>query len=105
VKDYDHVIVWTDYFNRNLSRRKGRKVSKQVAIFDPSIQELVDASKSAGFTVSNDNTNETARFPRRPYVRSGYVMLEKKENLKKSNILNTLAEEIVQNRAKLTKKR
>jgi signal recognition particle subunit SRP19 len=105
VKDYDHVIVWTDYFNRNLSRRKGRRVSKQVAIFDPSIQELVDASKSAGFTVSNDNTNETARFPRRPYVRSGYVMLEKKENLKKSNIVNTLAEKIVQNRAKLTKKR
>ena len=105
MKDYDHVIVWTDYFNRNLSRRKGRKVPKQVAIFDPSIQELVDASKSAGFTISSDNTNETARFPRRPYVRSGYVMLEKKENLKKSNILNTLAEKIVQNRAKLTKKR
>ena len=69
MKDYDHVIVWTDYFNRNLSRRKGRKVSKDVAIFDPSIQELVDASKSAGFAVSSDNTNETARFPRRPYVR------------------------------------
>jgi signal recognition particle subunit SRP19 len=105
VKDYDHVIVWTDYFNRNLSRRKGRKVSKHVAIFDPSIQELVDASKSAGFTVSSDNTNETARFPRRPYVRSGYVMLEKNENLKKSNILNTLAEKIIQNRNKLTKRR
>jgi signal recognition particle subunit SRP19 len=105
VKDYDHVIVWTDYFNRNLSRRKGRKVSKDMAIFDPSIQELVDASKSAGFEVSNDNTNGSARFPRRPYVRSGYVMLEKIENLKKSNILNTLAEKIVQNRAKISKRR
>ena len=100
MKDYDHVIVWTDYFNRNLSRRKGRKVSRDMAIFDPSIQELVEASKSAGFAVSTDNTNESARFPRRPYVRSGYVMLEKIENSKKSNILNTLAEKIVQNRAK-----
>jgi signal recognition particle subunit SRP19 len=105
LKDYDHVIVWTDYFNRNLSRRKGRKVSKDEAIFDPSIQELLDASKSAGFTISNDNTNETARFPRRPYVRSGYVMLEKKENLTKSNLLSTLAEKILQNRAKLSKRR
>jgi signal recognition particle subunit SRP19 len=105
MKDYDHVIVWTDYFNRNLSRRKGRKVSKNEAIFDPSIQELLDASKSAGFTVSNDNTNETARFPRRPYVRSGYVMLEKKENLRKSNILSMLADKILQNRAKLSKRR
>ncbi len=105
MKDYDHVIVWTDYFNRNLSRRKGRKVSRDMAIFDPSIQELVEASKSAGFAVSTDNTNESARFPRRPYVRSGYVMLEKIENSKKSNILNTLAEKIVQNRAKLSKRR
>jgi signal recognition particle subunit SRP19 len=105
VKDYDHVIVWTDYFNRNLSRRKGRKVSKDVAIFDPSVQELVDASKSAGFAVTSDNTNETARFPRRPYVRSGYVMLEKNQNLTKSNIVITLAGKMMQNRAKLSKRR
>ena len=105
MKDYDHIIVWTDYFNRNLSRRKGRKVSKDLAIFDPSIQELVDASKSSGFEVSSENTNESARFPRRPYVRSGYVMLEKNENSKKSSILNALAGKIVQNRARLSKKR
>ena len=105
MKDYDHVIVWTDYFNRNLTRRKGRRVSKEMAIFDPSVQELIEASKSAGFTVSSDKTNETARFPRRPYVRSGYVMLEKNENLQKSNILITLGGKIVQNRIKLSKKR
>jgi signal recognition particle subunit SRP19 len=105
VKDYDHVIIWTDYFNRNLSRRKGRKVSKDMAIFDPSIQELIDASKSAGFAVSAESTNETARFPRRSYVRSGYVMLAKKESSKKSNIMLTLAETIAQNRVRLSKRR
>lgn len=105
MKDYDHVIIWTDYFNRNLSRRKGRKVSKDMAIFDPSIQELVDASKSAGFAVSADSTNESARFPRRPYVRSGYVMLAKNANSKKSNILLTLAERIAKNRVRLSKRR
>jgi signal recognition particle subunit SRP19 len=105
VKDYDHVIIWTDYFNRNLSRRKGRKVSKDMAIFDPSIQELIDASKSAGFAVSAERTNETARFPRRSYVRSGYVMLAKKASSKKSNIMLTLAERIAQNRVRLSKRR
>lgn len=105
MKDFDHVIVWTDYFNRNLTRRKGRRVSKDMAIFDPTVQELVEASKSAGFAVSNDKTNETARFPRRPYVRSGYIMLEKNENLKKSKILTALGGKIVQNRIKLSKKR
>lgn len=105
MKDYDHVIIWTDYFNRNLSRRKGRKVSKDMAIFDPSIQELIDASQSAGFAVSAESTNETARFPRRSYVRSGYVMLAKKESSKKSNIMLTLAERIAQNRVRLSKRR
>jgi signal recognition particle subunit SRP19 len=105
VKDYDHVIIWTDYFNRNLSRRKGRKVSKDRAIFDPSIQELIDASKSAGFAVSAESTNEAARFPRRSYVRSGYVMLAKKASSKKSNIMLTLAERIAQNRVRLSKRR
>ena len=97
MKDYDHVIIWTDYFNRNLSRRKGRKVSKDMAIFDP--------SKSAGFAVSAESTNETARFPRRSYVRSGYVMLAKKASSKKSNIMLTLAERIAQNRVRLSKRR
>jgi signal recognition particle subunit SRP19 len=105
VKDYDHVIIWTDYFNRNLSRRKGRKVSKDMAIFDPSIQELIEASKSAGFAVSAESTNEIARFPRRSYVRSGYVMLAKKASSKKSNIMLTLAERIAQNRVRLSKRR
>ena len=105
MKDYDHVIVWTDYINRNLSRKKGRKVPRDIAIFDPSIQELIEASRSAGFTVTSDNTNESARFPRRPYVRTGYIMLEKKQNLKKSKTLRTIAEKMAQNRAKVSKRR
>ena len=83
MKDYDHVIIWTDYFNRNLSRRKGRKVSKDMAIFDPSIQELIDASKSAGFEVSAESTNETARFPRRSYVRFGIRYVGEKSKFEK----------------------
>jgi signal recognition particle subunit SRP19 len=103
MKDYDHIIVWSDYFNRNLSRRKGRRISRDKAIFDPSIQELVEAAKLAGFAISPDNTNETARFPRRPYVRSGYIMLEKIPD-SKSSVLRKLAEKIIQKRTKVSKR-
>ncbi|SVB82347.1 uncharacterized protein METZ01_LOCUS235201, partial [marine metagenome] len=24
MKDYDHIVVWLDYFNKTLSRQKGR---------------------------------------------------------------------------------
>ena len=31
MKDYEHVVVWLDYFNRNLKRRQGRKVNRDKA--------------------------------------------------------------------------
>jgi signal recognition particle subunit SRP19 len=104
LKDYDHIIVWTDYINRNLSRRKGRKIAKERAVYDPSIQELVEASKLAGFEVTAEKTNENARFPRRPYVRSGYIMLEKNLSSKKIGVIQTLAERITQKRARVSKR-
>lgn len=44
-------------------------------VFDPTLKELADAAASAGLAVSEQA--EGARFPRRPYVRSGYVVLPK----------------------------
>jgi len=28
MKSYDHVVIWLDYFNKTLSRKKGRKLPK-----------------------------------------------------------------------------
>jgi signal recognition particle subunit SRP19 len=86
MKDYDHVILWLDYFNRSISKRKGRKVIKKVAIYDPTIDELEKACKRLGLKFEDDSINSEARYPRRPYVRSGYVMLPKTE--KKSTIIH-----------------
>jgi signal recognition particle subunit SRP19 len=49
LKDYDHVILWLDYFNKNLSRSKGRKVKRDKSVFDPSLLELIDAAMEAGY--------------------------------------------------------
>ncbi len=100
MKDYDHVILWLDYFNKNLKRRQGRKVKRDQAVFDPTLPELLDAVKSAGYQVEDGATNDTARFPRRSFVKSGYVMLAKREGLKKSKMISTIAEKLLQKRAK-----
>ena len=76
MKDYDHVVIWLDYFNKTLSRQKGRKVAKEKCIFDPSLNELIESAKSAGLEPTA--TEDQVRFPRRPFVRSGYIVLEKK---------------------------
>ena len=48
MKDYEHAVVWRDYFNKTLPRNKGRKLSIEKCVFDPSLKELIDASKAAG---------------------------------------------------------
>ena len=50
MKDYEHVVIWLDYFNKTLPRNKGRRLSKEKCVFDPSLKELIDASNAAGST-------------------------------------------------------
>ena len=99
MKDYEHVVVWLDYFNKTLPRNKGRRLRKEKCIFDPSLKELIDATKAAG--MEPIETEDQVRFPKRPFVRSGYIMLEKK--LPKTKILDKISEKMVAKRAKQSK--
>ncbi|MCA9813144.1 MAG: hypothetical protein KC483_09850 [Nitrosarchaeum sp.] len=99
MKDYEHIVIWLDYFNKNLPRTKGRKVGKEKCVFDPSLKELSDAVKSSGFEITE--MDDKVRFPRRPYVRSGYIVLPKGSS--KTKILNKISENLVSKRAKQTK--
>ena len=100
MKDYEHVVIWLDYFNKTLLRNKGRKLPKEKCVFDPSLKELIDASKAAGLEPTE--SQEQVRFPKRPYVRSGYIVLEK--NATKINIMNKISNKLVSKREKQSKK-
>lgn len=100
MKDYDHAILWLDYFNKNLKVRQGRRVKRDQAVFDPTVTELVEAAKAAGYDVADDAINDHARFPRRSFVKSGYIMIAKKEGVKKSKVLDSVSEKLVQKRAR-----
>jgi len=99
MKDYEHVVVWLDYFNKTITMKMGRRVSREKSIFDPSLNELISAAKAAGLEPTE--TNDQARFPRRPYVRSGYITLVKAQP--KSKIISAISEKLVSRRAKQTK--
>ena len=100
MKDYEHIVVWLDYFNKTLPRKKGRKLPKEKCVFDPSLKELIDATKAAG--IEPTETEDQVRFPKRPYVRSGYIVLEKKST--KTSIMNKISEKLVSKRTKDSKK-
>ena len=100
MKDYDHVILWLDYFNKNLKRRQGRKVKRDQSVFDPTISELTEAAKAAGLEFSESEVNDGARYPRRSFTKSGYVMVVRKEGAKKGQLLDSVAEKLVQRRSR-----
>ena len=100
MKDYEHIVVWLDYFNKTLPRKKGRRLPKEKCVFDPSLKELIDATKAAGLEPTE--TEDQVRFPKRPYVRSGYIVLEKKST--KTSIMNKISEKLVSKRTKDSKK-
>jgi signal recognition particle subunit SRP19 len=95
LKDYEHVVLWLDYFNKNLKRRQGRKVKRDLAVFDPTVQDLVEAARAAGLQFSEQEINSDARFPRRSFVKSGYIMVAKKEGIKKSQIIDEVANKLL----------
>ena len=99
MKDYDHVVIWLDYFNKNLKKSKGRRLGLEKCVFDPSLKELTDATTSAGFEISE--SEDKVRYPKRPFVRSGYVVLPKGSS--KTIILNKISQKLISKRAKQTK--
>ena len=100
MKDYDHIIIWLDYINKNLSKKKGRRVKRENAVFDPTFSELFEAAKEEGLDVTLDHSNDHARFPSRSYVRSGYIMISKTLNKKKSEIISSLSSRVLIQRTK-----
>jgi len=99
MKDYEHVVIWLDYFNKNLKKSKGRRLGLGKCIFDPSLKELMDATTSAGFEITE--SDDKVRFPKRPFVRSGYIVLPKGSS--KTIILNKISQKLVSKRSKQTK--
>jgi len=99
MKDYEHIVIWLDYFNKNLKKSKGRRQKLEKCIFDPSLKELIDATTSAGFEITE--SDDKVRFPKRPFVRSGYVILPK--GSVKTKILNKISEKLILKRSKQSK--
>lgn len=99
MKDYEHFVIWLDYFNKTLTKKMGRRLPKDKCVFDPSLKELIDATKEAGFEPKE--SNDKVRFPRRAYVRSGYIVLPKVSP--KTKILYKISEKLVAKRAKQSK--
>ena len=67
------ITVWPQYLNSNLSLSEGRKISKDMAVKDPTINEIERALKRLGFTYEIERDKA---YPGKWYEKSGRVLVE-----------------------------
>ena len=48
------ITIWPQYLNKNLSLKEGRKISKEDAVKDPSMNEIEKALKRLGLSYNID---------------------------------------------------
>ena len=67
------ITIWPQYLNKNLSLKEGRKISKEDAVKDPSMNEIEKALKRLGLSY---NIDKERAYPGKWYEKYGRVLVE-----------------------------
>jgi signal recognition particle subunit SRP19 len=83
----DHrLIIWPIYFDINISRKNGRKISKKYSIDKPDIEKISKILKSLG--IPHDIEKNTSH-PFRPWKKDGRIIINKKVD--KNKLINQIS--------------
>ena len=85
-KDTDRFVLWPLYFDRNVSRRNGRRVAKKQAVDGPTVDALAKAAQSLGL---HPEVEKTATHPSQPWKPQGRVLVDAKHA--KTEVLEQIA--------------
>jgi signal recognition particle subunit SRP19 len=67
------ITIWPQYLDKNLSLSQGRKVSKEIAVKEPNLNEIERALKRMGLKYS---MQKEFSYPGKWYEKSGRVLVE-----------------------------
>jgi signal recognition particle subunit SRP19 len=90
VRKLDKAIIWPIYFDTSKTRKEGRRVSKNIAVQSPKIDEIKLAADKLGL---ENEVNFNAHFPKNHWSKTGMLLVEKKEA--KEKIIQKLAKQLV----------
>ena len=69
----ERIVVWPGYFDSKISRRSGRRVSKDRAVANPTLDGLAYAARSAG--IRKMKKEENTSHPSRPNEQEGRLWI------------------------------
>ncbi|MEE8632265.1 MAG: signal recognition particle subunit SRP19/SEC65 family protein [Candidatus Bathyarchaeia archaeon] len=70
-----NVIIWPAYFDSSLTRSRGRRVTKAIAISDPTAKKVKEAAESIGL---DPVIEPGCSHPALPWKKIGRILVEKK---------------------------
>ncbi len=86
-------VLWPIYFDADASRQEGRKIPKELAIKNPTVDEIFKAAKKLGL----NPIKEEKAYPSRWWRKEGKVLVDKKG--RKLEIIRKIAEYIKQSKS------
>lgn len=86
MREKGKIRIWPLYFDSTVSRGKGRKVSRNLSIRSPNLEEIVEASEEMNL---NPITENEAYHPKNPWKKTGFVLVD--EKMKKTRVLVEIA--------------
>ncbi len=95
------LIIWTVFFDLSRPRSLGRKVPKNLAVRNPTVEEIAEAVKALGLECE---IVKDKKYPRTWYMETcqGYVRVYKPAdfNVGKAKLLKLIAEKLKELRQK-----
>ena len=67
------ITIWPQYLDKNLPLSEGRKIAKEYAVSDPSLNDIERALKRLGLQYSID---KEVSYPGKWYEKSGRILVE-----------------------------
>jgi len=75
-KDDHKLVIWPIYFDKNISKSKGRKIGKKYSIEKPDIEKIAKAAKSLGL---NPIIEKNSSHPSKSWRKEGRIIIDKKD--------------------------
>lgn len=98
MRKLDKIIIWPLYFDSEKGRKDGRRVPKNLAAPSPKITEIQAAADRLGL---KNEVNFEVRHPRFPWVKTGFLLVEKKGS--KAKTIQSIAEQLLKIKSETAK--
>ncbi len=89
MRKQEKAIIWPSYFDSAKTRSQGRRVSKNIAVPSPKVEEIEEAASRLG--LEHETVLEKG-YPKTPWNKMGMLLVEKQGS--KEQVINKIAKQI-----------